>query len=120
MFGIAEGFYCVVVPGTMGGPRHGKAETALRAAPAGRGDSTRLTRLCSLSAGPSVDTKLVLCRGRCVRCSPLTMQRLLVSPRRVGLHARVVLHHVQTHVMRRDAMPTAVWPPQVSRFPAGG
>jgi len=71
MFGIAEGFYGVVVPGTMGGPRHGKAETALQAAPAGRGDSTRLTRLCSLSAGPSADTKLVLCRCRCVLCSTL-------------------------------------------------
>src|SRR5262249_38580689 len=79
MFGIAEGFSCGVVPGTMGGPRHGKAETALRAAPAGRGDSTRLTRLCSLSAGPSADTQLVLCHCRCVLCSPLTKQRLLVS-----------------------------------------
>src|SRR6516165_4987873 len=82
MRGSAERFYGVVVPGTMGGPRHGKAETALRGAPAGRGDDTRLTRLGSLSAGPSADTKLVLCHPSYVLCSLLAIQRVRVPRRR--------------------------------------
>jgi hypothetical protein len=45
----------------MGDPRYVQADTTLRGSPAGRDDSTRLTRLGSLSAGPSADTKLVFC-----------------------------------------------------------
>ena len=32
-----------------------------------------------------------------------------VSPMRTGLETRVVLPHLQTRVLRRDAMPTAAW-----------
>ena len=65
-------------------------------APAGRDDAMRLTRLGSLSAGPSADTKLVLCHHCCVLCSPLIIQQLLVPlcrgfvpPMCVGLSACV-------------------------------
>jgi hypothetical protein len=71
-------------PGTMGGLRHGKAETALRAAPTERGVYTRLMRLCSLCAGTKAGTKLVLCHRQCVLCSPLVMPRWRV-PRGRGV-----------------------------------
>ena len=59
----------------MGAPRHVQADTTRRGAPAGRDDSTRLTRRGSLSAGPSADTKLELCHRQCVLCSSLVMPR---------------------------------------------
>src|SRR5215831_10661900 len=57
----SRGCSCVGVPRTLGAPRHVPADTTRRGAPAGRDDATRLTRRGSLSAGPSADTKLVLC-----------------------------------------------------------
>jgi hypothetical protein len=55
-----------------------QADTTLRIAPAGRDDSTRLTRLGSLSAGPSADTKLGICHGTSPILSRLKMQLSLV------------------------------------------
>jgi hypothetical protein len=38
-----------------------------------------------------------------------TWQGGFVSPMRAGLETHVVLPHLQTRVLRRDAMPTAAW-----------
>jgi hypothetical protein len=55
-----------------------------------------------------------------------TWQGGFVSPMRVGLSARVVIHDASTLVMRRDAIhttaqleATAAWLHEASRFPAG-
>src|SRR6266446_10926913 len=62
-------------------------------------------------------TKEVLCHQlMCAMLTPgnatlacATWQGSFVSPMRVGLSARVVLHHSQPRVRRRDARDTAAW-----------
>jgi hypothetical protein len=44
-----------------------------------------------------------------------TWQRGFVSPMRVGLEARVVIHDSHTRVMRIDTMPTAAWKAAAAR-----
>jgi hypothetical protein len=106
----SRGFSGVVVPRTLGAPRHVQADTTRRGAPAGRDDATRLTRRGSLSAGPRADTKLGVCHPRSAILSPLAIQWSLcpfcrggfVSPLRVALHARVSPHDQHTLAMPMD------------------